>query len=109
VVKRNRNGVVRNAVEIVRGPVQWIDDPFVLALSRSTAFLGKDGVVRVGPADDADNLGFRHLVHLADVVVPLLGADAEGVDPVAVLQDDLAGGPGGGQRDVCHGVHGYGR
>ena len=102
---RDRDRENGEAVQIVRRPVERIDDPLVLVLARGAAFFGEDRVVGIVILDDLDDRLFGQLVDTRDVVAaPLLG-HFQGLELIDVTYHELAGSASCADGDVEHAVH----
>ena len=90
----------------VRRAVERIDDPEGVALARTPAFLGQEGMVGVALADDLDDLGLSRMIDFADEVVAPFRGNRQGFEAVETADDDFAGGPGGPDGDIEKRLHG---
>ena len=79
--------------------IQRIDDPQRLVLAAAAAFFGEKRMLRIEPADAADDLLLGRMVDLGDEVVAPLGGDGQRLQAVQAPYDELAGA-------AC-GPHGY--
>jgi hypothetical protein len=86
---------MREAVQVVAGAVERVDDPGEAAGTLGAAFLAEDGVIGRGPTQFLDDDRFGLAVDFAGVVQPVLFHDVERVELVHVAQQDVAGGAGG--------------
>ena len=108
VRERDRNAVLRKTMEIVRGAVEWIDDPDVLGVDvriLRRAFLRQDRVIRIRREDRLDDLPFRLAVDLAHEILRPLRRDGEEIEIAGAAIDDAAGAPRGLHRDGERGMH----
>ena len=105
--QRDRHAVHREAVQEVRGAIERVDDPHVVAVLGAvlaTRFLGQDAVARVGGEDGLDDRGLGRAVDFADEVIRPLGADGQQVQVLRAPVDDRPGCARGLDGDVEHGV-----
>ena len=84
----------------VRGAIERVDDPDDFVVARGAAFLGKDGVIRIQPADGLDDVGFGSLVDLGDEVVAALAFDLDGFEARDGADDDVTGAARGLDRNT---------
>ena len=93
-------------MEEIRRAIQRIDDPDGVALARTPAFLGQEGVAGVVLADELDDLGLSRMIDFADEVVAPFRGNREGFEAVETADDDFAGGAGGADSDIEKRMHG---
>jgi hypothetical protein len=106
--QRDRHAPVRDAVQVVAGAVERVDDPGVaagatVALLRA-AFLAEHAVFGIGTAQFLDDLRLGQAVDLAGVVHPPLFHHVQRVQLVHVAQQDVAAGAGRLDHDVDGGL-----
>ena len=107
--KRDRDGVLRNAVNEVGGAVDRIDDPhpFALGVAHETAFFREDRVARIGARENVENGLFGGSVRGGHKVVFRLVVDRETVELLSGGGDFLSGAArgldGGGNVRRSHG------
>ena len=102
---RDRDGELREAVQVVRRAVERIDDPLVLVVAGRAAFFGEDRVIGVVILDDLDDRGFGGLVDLRDEFVAAFLDDLERLELVHLANHDLAGAARRANCNVDHAVH----
>src|SRR6185312_10744104 len=105
----DRHGESRKAVQEVGGAVERIDDPDRIVVPAAATLLGKDRMVRIVAADDADDLLLGGTVDLTDEIVTPFRGDREGLQPVEAADDDFAGAARGADCDIEKRVHGSSR
>src|SRR5687767_13147826 len=102
------NGELREAMEVVGGAVERIDDPHEFAVDFAAvraAFLGEEGVVRITLAHGIDDFHLGLGIDLRDeIVLPLL-ADVEAMDAVHATDDDFTGATGGTDGNIEQRLH----
>ncbi len=106
VLQPDRHGEVRDAVQIVRGAVEWIDDPRVFGTcERLAALFADDAVIRIGLVQDVDDGVFAIAVDVGDEIVARFLFDVQRVDAVHRAHHDLARPASGAKRHVDHCMH----
>jgi hypothetical protein len=86
--------------------IQRVYYPLKLITVVMAAFLCKDAMIGVGPAQDVDDFPFCLRVYFADKVIATLGVHGERIKFAKVPDDDVAGAKCCSDSDVQHGVHG---
>ena len=77
MLDRDRYGEGRESVQEIRGAVERIDDPHVLAVAGAAALLAVEGVIRMSPPHRRDDVRLRLPVDVGDEVVAALGLDLQ--------------------------------
>ena len=98
-LERDRDGEDRQAVRIVRRPVQGIDDPAApRAAGRRPRLLGEDGIAGERAPEAIDDQRLAARVHLRHEVggTALVG---DTPDAVELFPEEMTGGAGGVDRD----------
>src|SRR5262249_19223133 len=93
-------------VEVVRSPIERVDDPEDVAFSRASALLGQKSVVGIVFADELEDLALGRMIDFADEIVAPLGGDRQRLEAVEAADDDFTGGAGGPDGDIEKRVHG---
>ncbi len=89
----------------IRGAVERIDDPHVLAVAAAAAFLGEKRVLRVAAADGGDDVGLGLAVDVGDEIVAALAVDLQGIEAREAAYDQIAGAAGGAHADIEQWLH----
>lgn len=107
MLQRYRYAEMREAVQKVGGAIEWVDYPAVVTvgITLRAGFLSQYGMIRKRFQQDGDNVSFGLAVDIADKVIALFSIDMQGVDPIHVARDYLAGSPRSTDANVEHGVH----
>ena len=106
----NGDGVLREAMNKVRGAIEWVDDPepllFATLASLKARLFCLNRVRWIGFAYELNNGAFSGFIDLSYVVIQAFGFDIDEVETIGGLSDDVGGQVSGAQRHGQHGLHG---
>ena len=103
----NADGVVGDATNEVGGAVQWVNNPLVFRIfdAAGAGLFAKDGVIRVGGGQLADNFTFGGAIDFSDKVVATFHFDLNAVELFGGAGNNVAGLARCAQGNIEHGLH----
>lgn len=101
----NRDRKLRKPVQKVGGAIEWINDPLKRAVADGAAFLTEEGVIRIGPTNDLDDLGFGRSIDFGHKVITTLTCDFQGVEAIEAANDNVCGASCGAHGDIEKCLH----
>lgn len=87
-------------MQVVAGAVQGIDDPDAVVVPGFATFFTQKGMIGVIALNFPYNFRFTGTVHFADVIMPGLAFNGNGVHVLYLAAHDIAGSVGGFDSDI---------